>query len=744
MWRLVWAAAGLWGFGLTSIGCAQGHATALCLEAIPGNSPNSFGIRLSLAGKESSPSQCLRQETPAVLEVLDAQGSRTLLRSGYDKLEQAAPGRFVGSTTLTSPGGSIFRLTDSYDLSHSQTSQGVVIERSVLVEKASPQDAGFHSRVLFEVPGSTPFDRLEPFMPGLWWKSSAHLPEWAIGGNPKAHAYFAREDRLGAPLLALFDPATSIGVTLLKSPSMGEPNTVEADKNTTELVEARLGFGSLGLSRPGAEGSRGANELGWIYPGSEFERTYVDLGDGKRTSRYHPIKAGFVQTSTLLLRAERYREFSSMMEEAWRWAWQQWRPRVRSDIDLNQAYDALAGALCTMYRDYGQAMSGVPTGAHKDTGEIYDRTIEMGFLGPQLRMAAVMLHKGLTEKNDALTSVATTMLDQWARNSGEGLAHTKWSFAERGWIDEGRARGEVFLRSECEGHLHMLEAFQTSRSFGKEREAWGKWALSLAPWLADNQNPDGSWYRKYATDGRVVERSKTGSAWPIPYLCAAAQETGRNEWLQAAQKAGEFAWKEYGSQDAYMGGTLDNADVLDKEAAFAALEAFSSLYESTSQTLWLKRACRAATVAESWHYIVDIPPALDAPQKDWAAGDSTAGLGFVCAGHSGVDTYASCHVLPFVKLYRWTGDPHYSQFAKLQLYNTKQPLDLEKKKGFYHPGLMSEIWVFSIGWLNTTRTNECRGLGHTMWVPWTTANAAWGMQRLLGEPGGWNWEMGRK
>jgi hypothetical protein len=88
-------------------------------------------------------------------------------------------------------------------------------ERRVTVERADPRDAGFGSRTLFTLPGSTPFDALQPFIPGLWWRSSRFLPEWAIGGNPGLHAYFAREDRMGAPLVAVFDPASSLGVTLL-------------------------------------------------------------------------------------------------------------------------------------------------------------------------------------------------------------------------------------------------------------------------------------------------------------------------------------------------------------------------------------------------------------------------------------------------------------------------------------------------------------------------------------------------
>jgi hypothetical protein len=132
---------------------------------------------------------------------------------------------------------------------------------------------------------------------------------------------------------------------------------------------------------------------------------------------------------------------------------------------------------------------------------------------------------------------------------------------------------------------------------------------------------------------------------------------------------------------------------------------------------------------------VNFDAAIGGRPKDWHFPDFTAGLGLVSAGHSGADTYGSGHVLPFEQLYRWTGDLHYRQFARLLLYNTKQPLDLSGEKGHFSRRAHVGDLGLRPGWVNVTRRNEIRGAGHDAWMPWTTAMSAWGMDRLIGEFG---------
>eukprot|EP00039_Didymoeca_costata_P016426 m.295091 g.295091 ORF g.295091 m.295091 type:complete len:124 (+) comp16393_c5_seq3:2204-2575(+) len=121
---------------------------------------------------------------------------------------------------------------------------------------------------------------------------------------------------------------------------------------------------------------------------------------------------------------------------------------------------------------------------------------------------------------------------------------------------------------------------------------------------------------------------------------------------------------------------------------------------------------------------------------DWANGDNAAGMGLIALGHSGSDTFASmfpqyyfqlaslcskfsvCSVDEYTLLYNQ---------GQLLLYNTKQPLDIDQKKGYFHPGFSSELFTFSIGYNIFTNENDGRGIGDPHFVPWTSANSLYGL-----------------
>jgi hypothetical protein len=94
---------------------------------------------------------------------------------------------------------------------------------------------------------------------------------------------------------------------------------------------------------------------------------------------------------------------------------------------------------------------------------------------------------------------------------------------------------------------------------------------------------------------------------------------------------------------------------------------------------------------------------------DWSEGDTACGLGLIALGHSGSDTFASMFASSFADLARATGRPLFARMARLQAFNTKQPMDLKGKKGYFLRGLMSELFSFSVGWNVFTNENDGRG-----------------------------------
>eukprot|EP01049_Picozoa_sp_SAG25_P012692 SAG25_NODE_1774_length_2356_cov_5.201595_1_plen_139_part_10 len=71
-----------------------------------------------------------------------------------------------------------------------------------------------------------------------------------------------------------------------------------ADNASAVLVDDRLGYGALGLHQAGPEdSSQQPVQLGYIFPGTEYERTYTQGNHVLR--RYHSATIGGISRSSL-------------------------------------------------------------------------------------------------------------------------------------------------------------------------------------------------------------------------------------------------------------------------------------------------------------------------------------------------------------------------------------------------------------------------------------------------------------
>jgi uncharacterized protein YyaL (SSP411 family) len=201
--------------------------------------------------------------------------------------------------------------------------------------------------------------------------------------------------------------------------------------------------------------------------------------------------------------------------------------------------------------------------------------------------------------------------------------------------------------------------------------------------------------------------------------------TGDGKYLAAALRAAEFCWNNGQSQGRFVGGTIDNFDVLDKEAATLSLEAYLLLFETTGERKWLDRARVAADIAETWIYLwnVALPADADNGRLHWKRGVPTAGLQLIATGHSLVDAYMAFDVDEFARLYRHTGDEHYRDVARLLLHNTKAMVALPA-----HPHDLR-----GLGWQQEHYSlAPPRGQGlHRLWLPWVATSQLNGIFGLM-------------
>jgi len=214
----------------------------------------------------------------------------------------------------------------------------------------------------------------------------------------------------------------------------------------------------------------------------------------------------------------------------------------------------------------------------------------------------------------------------------------------------------------------------------------------------------------------------------VPLLVLMSEETGDPSYLQAATRAAEVVWSNWGVRGVFVGGASDNPNITDKEAGMLSLEAFLSLYESSKDPRWLERARAAADFAESWIWIWNLPMPLDADdaQLHWKKGVPTIGLqGITALGAGGTDEYLDWAVPSYAKLYNHTKDQHYLEVARLLLHATKSMLALPGREyDMKGPGWQQENWRLGPG-------GGGRGVGaHRFWLPWVSANHLSGIAGL--------------
>ena len=263
----------------------------------------------------------------------------------------------------------------------------------------------------------------------------------------------------------------------------------------------------------------------------------------------------------------------------------------------------------------------------------------------------------------------------------------KWSGAGA-WVDDSgrfsedpRSDPVVWVRRLAEGGSLVLQAaalLKTSSSSAanaKRAASWESWALAGADALLALQRSDGSWGRAYCRENASAASppldaepllDKTDTLFPVYFLADASRHEyaqAAQRYLAAAERGAELAWALYGRRALYTAG--DYVPSNDKEAALFALRAYMSLAEASApavQPMWLQRAAATALIADTYHYQVDVPLAVDRPRaapyskyndwaRDWYEGQTTVGLGFIEVGHSGVDTTGSEFVPELLRLY---------------------------------------------------------------------------------------------
>ena len=721
--------------------------------------------------------QPVSQEKPAQIEVYRSNENVQDFSAGYQSVRKESSA-ILARSTVSGGGDAVFTVEDRWTIAGNV----VLLDRKVRVTGGEAK-AGFSSAIRLSTASTVTWPDANYFAPGLLYGDPTYDGDSSPGGelNYRAKHFEIREDMLSAPLFALAFRNGHWAAVMDMKPR-GDTTWAEATAGVAKtVIDGRIQFGALGAR----ETPHGGVEFGFWFPGvtSEFTRGFEGPPVPAVRRRYHPVTVGFSQSYQVGFRFEQGDSFLDMERDAWRWVWQTLKPKaMHLDLEVVRRvltdhlddhvvaaegrtgvpflFDAVTGNPGS-YRNWNRYRNSFPEPPHRpanmpvtahelspeksvelaawastlgihvdpDANELEQwPKVIMGFVSKGVEVADQLLIEGDLDpsprgqkmRHDGLAIIDTYIrLVPLSPPAGEGF--NLWTDKADSWAGD-----TVTLRGPSEGTRTLLNAYRREKRAGREHPDWLLWCRQFGDWLLTQQREDGSFPRSWhGGTGVVLEASGTASYNPVPMLVELSPETGEKRYLDAAIRAADYVWQNYGSRGVFVGGATDNPNITDKEAGMLSLEAFLDLYDATKDLTWLNRAKAAGNYAETYIWIWNVPMPLDAIDSDlnWKRGVPTVGVqGITARASGGVDEYLDWAVPAYARLYKYTGDEHYLDVARILLLDTKSMLALPGRTyDLRGPGWQQEHWSMS--------TN--RGFGaHRSWLPWVSVNHLHGITGL--------------
>ena len=667
--------------------------------------PASAGVKFWLP-PQSGAATGFQTTNPLMAEVLDVFGATNWLSAHYSSVVLVA-GAWHCAGEIRTTNGTVFEFADIY---HAGKPAGTfVLERDVTVRRPATNDAGFMTRFSLESRQPAPLVEQEVFIPGVWYQDNQHVPAYALAANLSDNVFLIREDRMALPLVMMRNKNSGATITLTHCDPDG--TTCLADNQPERGVDGRIQVASLGLW------SHEHPAVSFCYPATEGERSYLrrnrsgrNAADHKQwVERFHPVAAGVKHAYNIMIGLSVETNFPTAMRRAWRAAYEE-KPPLMAHTDLSANYAASIHLISDWSKTYNSC-AGIPFRLKLPQGELEgDEFInfQMGFVGQQLPLAYQLVRHGLLHHDETALRKGEAMVDFWAANSltPEGLPRTWFDvFPQPHWRNYN-----TYMRIASDGMVGALRAWDVMQAHGQSKPEWLQFCRSFGDWLVQHQNLDGSWYREYDWHSQPVNRGKLNTSHPVRFLVDLAKATGERKFLQAALQAGNYCYTNIHEPFAYIGGTADNPNIMDKEAGFLAMDAFLALHDATGEQRWLAAAAQAGDFTETWVYCWNVPLRFDDSAVNYPRDCTTTGFSLIATGHSGADLFLAAAPFLYYRLYVETGDAHYAAIARQLLYNTKQAVDVNGSLGYGHTGLCTEALSLA----------PPRGQGVNTWLPWLT------------------------
>jgi len=610
----------------------------------------------------------------------------------YDELEIISKTSYRGVIEVVGEGGSCC-LVDTWKM----LENSICLRREICLKQTS-EDMTDGVWISLGVPLTG--DKWDYFMPAGCYKECP--------AEREGKGVTLMEERLPYPLVLAYDNTCSQGLMLIRvNPATWSeiPQRIISEQSFLHSTD----LGGLGFQR-GLKGNDSALVACLPYEETPTSRT-LDR-DLRPIRAYLPLNCERLLEVNYELKVIDTPEFDDACLEAFSYAFSLQKPepvklpftlskavryRVESLVELVREWDGYTGlalnfdpqkGVNTPPRGFGRAFN-------KIESNLFPQILEYGFTGRQVNNAYMLIILGKrwnrpdwVERGVRIvesfinhctheTGFLYTLFDVKGGNPLQPLGDKLGAFLHYGIKDTAKGN---YLRNMSEAAYDILLCSEITGN-----KKWQKVVLNFGKFLITIQNKDGSWYRAYTPQGkpitepeewfgRTAMEQKTSTSVPIYLLVHLHRLAPEEGFLSAAKKAGEWVLNEMVDRMNYRGGTLDNANVIDKEAMGIVLAGLMALYEQTGEMDYLKGAKKAGGLALTWNYIWDVlfEPGTRLYEHNFRT-RGWGGIDILWAG-SVVDIYSLSFCRDWFKLTELTCNPIFKEVARLVLNGTQQLL----------------------------------------------------------------------
>lgn len=637
-------------------------------------------------------------------------------------------GGYKAEATVTTINGSQIKVTDFYKFVNGKLD----ITRDVEVLVANTNDAGY--MVSLPVRTNTAIDptSLKWFAPSAWYGNDSDnftdRSKFCFKGTESSWSV----DEGGAPLLANYSMTTLRGLTI-SDKTTGRRETIVQDEKpdvAKYLVDDRINLPGLGMRTVS-----GYTEVFHTYPGYTKNHRGIYTED-TILWRFIPVAVGNKKQVKIQINWKAYADFNTVVKEVWRDAY-----NANKSFIVDRRYD-VRKHFDTIYemidKSYGtRAAWGYRPEYCTNFGDTNSYP-SSGFLVRNMDLGAFMLKIGWEKNNATYRDHARLVVEDQIFN-GSGLPNSGPDFG-----------GDQWVRARCDSIRYALLAYREDYSHGVDHSTWWTKIVAAADEVLAHKNASGN--LPYQIPG--TDYSRNLGFMGVKLMVEMYNQTSDIKYKNAAIDMGNYSWNNGHSAMRFRNGIWDyggQPEEHDREAGAVALEAYTSLYQLTSDTTWINRAKVAADFLETWQVIQDV----NMVPYDTTGSESCQitmhnenikpfGESYINAGSNGVDGLIGGYAPDFYIIYQDTGDTHYLDFARNALYNTTILTNMDDKSSMMsdkviHKGAGFQNEFLVIGpdtYDNAVFTSTSRGRGHDTDMPWVPYEQIKMVQRIKELTGG--------